>query len=367
MAKQKVADRAGENDANPALPEDDGTATVAGAELPFSDMIARWLDDGDKLHERVHEPNELAAEVGGHEGRVRAFVENARAHAQRHRRVIGAAALLLVIVSVVAFRRAHLAGAGRGGMVSVESTPPNATIPEPPAPTVEPSNTIVAAPAPQPSAPAVATLAVAPAPASAAPSPGPATPPPPPAHQGDTTAPAVAEVHAVAVKLETKPEMKPEMKPKTEPQKHASNATALASTAAPVAVEEVRKPRTTGASTTTTSAPPLEACKSALIRQRSRDALAACSQVFGGDPRSADNMVLLARADLLAGRTGETLTLARRAVAANPRQADAYLLIGTIQQTSGQRIEARTAYETYLQLSPYGAHASDVKAILKTL
>jgi Flp pilus assembly protein TadD len=103
------------------------------------------------------------------------------------------------------------------------------------------------------------------------------------------------------------------------------------------------------------------------MRQRSRDALSACSQVFGGDPRSADNMVLLARADLLAGRTSETMTLARRAVATNPRQADAYLLIGTIAQTTGQRQEARSAYETYLQLSPYGAHASDVKAILRTL
>jgi Flp pilus assembly protein TadD len=103
------------------------------------------------------------------------------------------------------------------------------------------------------------------------------------------------------------------------------------------------------------------------MRQRSRDALAACSQVFGGDPRSADNMVLLARADLLAGRTADTLSLARRAVAANPRQADAYLLIGTVAQTTGQRSEARSAYETYLALAPYGAHASDVRAILRTL
>ena len=78
-------------------------------------------------------------------------------------------------------------------------------------------------------------------------------------------------------------------------------------------------------------------------------------------------MVLLARADLLAGRATETLVLARRAVAANPRHADAYLLIGTVQQTEGRRQEARSAYQTYLDLAPLGAHASDVRAILRTL
>jgi tetratricopeptide (TPR) repeat protein len=112
---------------------------------------------------------------------------------------------------------------------------------------------------------------------------------------------------------------------------------------------------------------PLEDCRSGLLRQRSRDALAACRQVFAGDPHSADAMVLLARADLLAGRATETLQLARRAVVANPRHADAYLLIGTVEQTEGRRQEARSAYQTYLELAPLGAHASDVRAILRTL
>src|SRR2546430_9812873 len=112
MAKEKAGaeDHAGtgQKDTNPALPEDNGAAAAATAEVPFSDMIARWLDDGDKLHERAHEPNEFTVEVGGHEGRVRAFVENARAQAHRHRRMISGAALLVVIMSVVAFRRANV-------------------------------------------------------------------------------------------------------------------------------------------------------------------------------------------------------------------------------------------------------------------
>ncbi len=125
MAKEKAGaeDHAGtgKKDTNPALPEDGGTAAAATAELPFSDMIARWLDDGDKLHERAHEPNEFSTEVGGHDGRVRAFVENARAQAHRHRRVIGGAALLIVIVSVAAFRRANVGRGEPGAMVSVDS------------------------------------------------------------------------------------------------------------------------------------------------------------------------------------------------------------------------------------------------------
>ncbi len=103
------------------------------------------------------------------------------------------------------------------------------------------------------------------------------------------------------------------------------------------------------------------------MRQRTRDALANCRQAFASDPKSADAMILLARANLLAGHSGETLQLAHRAAATNPRNADAFLLIGTVEQTSGRKTEARSAYETYLHLAPLGAHASDVKAILRTM
>ena len=43
-------------------------------------------------------------------------------------------------------------------------------------------------------------------------------------------------------------------------------------------------------------------------------------------------------------------TIETVAVAANPRQADAYLLIGTVAQTTGQKTEARSAYERALAL-----------------
>jgi predicted TPR repeat methyltransferase len=78
-------------------------------------------------------------------------------------------------------------------------------------------------------------------------------------------------------------------------------------------------------------------------------------------------VVLLAHANLLAGRDGETLRLARRASAIDPKCAEAYLLIGNVEQAAGRTPSARTAYEAYLHAAPRGAHAAEVRAILKSL
>jgi Flp pilus assembly protein TadD len=110
-----------------------------------------------------------------------------------------------------------------------------------------------------------------------------------------------------------------------------------------------------------------EACQAALRRERAKPALAACEKAALANPASADVLVLLAHANLLAGWEGETLRLARRASFLDPKCADAYLLIGTVQQAAGRKSDARGAYEDYLRLAPRGAHAAEVRAILKTL
>ena len=64
MAKKKSTDRRRRKEQDPALPEEVGSKVTAAtasapqrrrdrqrAELPFSEMISRWLDDGDRLHE----------------------------------------------------------------------------------------------------------------------------------------------------------------------------------------------------------------------------------------------------------------------------------------------------------------------------
>jgi predicted Zn-dependent protease len=112
---------------------------------------------------------------------------------------------------------------------------------------------------------------------------------------------------------------------------------------------------------------PLEACQSAIRRERVQDALISCDKLTRESPKSADAVVLLAHANLLAGHDGETLRLARRASAIDPKCAEAYLLIGNVQQAAGRMPDARTAYEAYLHAAPRGAHAAEVRAILKTL
>jgi hypothetical protein len=108
-------------------------------------------------------------------------------------------------------------------------------------------------------------------------------------------------------------------------------------------------------------------CRAALRRERAKAALAACEKVASDNPASADALVLLAHAQLLAGWGGETLRLARRASFLDPKCADAYLLIGTVQQAAGRTPAARSAYESYLATAPHGSHAAEIRAILRTL
>jgi hypothetical protein len=77
--------------------------------------------------------------------------------------------------------------------------------------------------------------------------------------------------------------------------------------------------------------------------------------------------VLRAHAELLAGRQEETLRLARKAMALDSSCAEAYLLIGNVEQMSGSKFAARSAYQAYLDHAPRGPHAAEVRAILRTL
>jgi tetratricopeptide (TPR) repeat protein len=108
-------------------------------------------------------------------------------------------------------------------------------------------------------------------------------------------------------------------------------------------------------------------CKSELTRERVAKALAACRRVVDAEPRSADALVLLAQANLIAGHESETLRLARLAAGIDPRCAEAFLLIGNVEQTLGRKADARAAYQAYLRLAPHGAYAADVRAIVPTL
>jgi hypothetical protein len=339
-----------------------GLGPEAIAELPFSEMISRWLDAGDRMHESVPAAGEPGADVAAHPGRLSAFIDEARARAHRHRRMVAGAGLLAVVLLVVAFRhsaRVVSAGDARGAASAViarrPTTAPGAQAPAVAGPAAVEAPVIAAPVAAQVRAAEAAEASVVSA--------------PPAAEATETSLPAATrQAHAATQGEATPPGEVAAPVAEAQSARGAAGAPAEAGGAADTERTEPRAlPAGRAAEPPRPMVAPLEGCKTALVRQRARDALANCRQLFAGEPHSADAMVLLARADLLAGRPGETLQLAQRAVGTNPRYADAYLLIGTVEQTEGHRQEARTAYETYLALAPFGAHASDVKAILRTL
>ena len=93
----------------------------------------------------------------------------------------------------------------------------------------------------------------------------------------------------------------------------------------------------------------------------------ACRPALEADPKDAEVMVVLARAEIDRGHLGEARTLARKALAADPRRMDAYVFLGTAEQEAGRIDEARAAYKKYLELAPDGHFARELRAILNNL
>ncbi|HJX64490.1 MAG TPA: DUF4388 domain-containing protein [Polyangia bacterium] len=131
------------------------------------------------------------------------------------------------------------------------------------------------------------------------------------------------------------------------------------------AVGQVRPP--TLASATTEG--PRESCFKADAGGKGKPmvVLAACRPAIEAQPEAADIMVILARAELDRGRSGEAWTWAKKALAVNPDLADAYLLLGGAEQEAAHPAEAKAAYKRYLELAPTGRHARDLRAILDNL
>jgi cytochrome c-type biogenesis protein CcmH/NrfG len=63
----------------------------------------------------------------------------------------------------------------------------------------------------------------------------------------------------------------------------------------------------------------------------------------------------------------EAKLLAKKMLAADPHRFDAYVFLGTAEQEAGKPDEARAAYKKYLDLSPDGPFARELRAILSNL
>jgi CheY-like chemotaxis protein len=78
-------------------------------------------------------------------------------------------------------------------------------------------------------------------------------------------------------------------------------------------------------------------------------------------------LVLLANCHLDRGSNQKALAAANLAVAANQTNAEAYLVIGAVHQQLHHKVEARSAYQSYLKLAPKGEYAGEIRSILSSL
>jgi len=76
---------------------------------------------------------------------------------------------------------------------------------------------------------------------------------------------------------------------------------------------------------------------------------------------------MLAKTELDRGRSRPARDWAKKALALDDQQADAYVFLGGAEQAAGHRAAARSAYQRYLQLSPKGRYAADLRAVLGSL
>jgi hypothetical protein len=145
----------------------------------------------------------------------------------------------------------------------------------------------------------------------------------------------------------------------------------LHSMGAPVAAASISSPSpppavagATGVQETNTT---IHACKRAFEGRRSKDVLALCSQAFTNDPQSAEVAVMLAKTEFDRGRVRQALEWSKKAIALDADRADAYVFLGGAEQAVGRMSAAKTAYKRYLELSPQGRYASDLRAVLASL
>jgi hypothetical protein len=140
---------------------------------------------------------------------------------------------------------------------------------------------------------------------------------------------------------------------------------------APAPTDEDRPPSpgqaSVGAAAGPAPAAALDACKKAFDQRRGKEILSRCADAFAANPQSADAPLMLAKTEFDRGRSAQALDWAKKAIAIDADRADAYVFLGSAEQAAGHKAAARAAYKRYLQLSPQGRYAADLRAVLATL
>jgi CheY-like chemotaxis protein len=217
------------------------------------------------------------------------------------------------------------------------------------------------APAAAPSEPASAAAPTEPAPVAAAP----AAPAAPVAAAAPTPSPSEPAAVAAAPPAPAAPVAAPA----------PPVAAAPPAPAPPVAAAAPAPTPPVAAAAAAAPAPPEAASYDDLLVQgralykkgQTKKAVAVLEQAVAAKADGDEALVILANCHLDRGATQKALATASLAIAANANNADAFLVVGAVQQQMGHLAEAKSAYQSYLKLSPKGAYASEIRSILAGL
>jgi hypothetical protein len=208
-------------------------------------------------------------------------------------------------------------------------------------------------------------------------------------NKDSTSAPPVAAVTepetSLPVAAVTEPEISPASPPAAlsaetaiPPEPQEPLVVALRPKALPAAPTPPRKPpvadvpRTVATKTVAAKEGPAElyaACVKAYRKGQGTYAaiMGACERAVEANPKSAMAMVMMANAELDRGQASAARDWAKKALQIDPNLAAPYVFVGGAAQLLGDKQEAKTAYQRYLQLAPRGKYAEDLKIILDTL
>jgi tetratricopeptide (TPR) repeat protein len=128
-----------------------------------------------------------------------------------------------------------------------------------------------------------------------------------------------------------------------------------------------RSPTMAGAVAAPADDATLDACKKAYDQRRAKDVVSTCTQAFTRGRQSADVAVMLAKTEFERGRSRPAFDWATKAIELDANRAEAYVFLGSAEQAFGHKTAAKADYKRYLQLSPHGRYAVDLRAVLGSL
>ena len=108
-------------------------------------------------------------------------------------------------------------------------------------------------------------------------------------------------------------------------------------------------------------------CRASLQKQKTTHVSGACAAALELDATLAKPLLAWAMSEFRHGRTDVVTVWVRKIMKIDPTLADAYLILGVAEQGAAHTTVARQAYKRYLELSPQGAYAGDVRSALRSL